>query len=107
MLDDITTRAPFRKAERASDLRLRWWRGWDLNPRPSGYEPDELPDCSTPRRTNQATRPPSTTAKGEAPAQRHSPAAATSRIDDGDDLELHEHLRIRERLDAHERCRRR
>ena len=24
-------------------------RGWDLNPRPSGYEPDELPDCSTPR----------------------------------------------------------
>ena len=26
-----------------------WWRGRDLNPRPSGYEPDELPDCSTPR----------------------------------------------------------
>jgi hypothetical protein len=24
-----------------------WERGWDLNPRPSGYEPDELPDCST------------------------------------------------------------
>ena len=23
--------------------------GGDLNPRPSGYEPDELPDCSTPR----------------------------------------------------------
>ena len=23
-------------------------RGRDLNPRPSGYEPDELPDCSTP-----------------------------------------------------------
>ena len=22
----------------------------DLNHRPSGYEPDELPDCSTPRR---------------------------------------------------------
>ena len=21
-----------------------------MNPRPSGYEPDELPDCSTPRR---------------------------------------------------------
>jgi len=27
----------------------KWERGWDLNPRPSGYEPDELPDCSTPR----------------------------------------------------------
>ena len=26
-----------------------WWRGEDLNFRPSGYEPDELPDCSTPR----------------------------------------------------------
>src|ERR1700674_216826 len=23
-------------------------RGMDLNHRPSGYEPDELPDCSTP-----------------------------------------------------------
>ena len=23
--------------------------GADLNQRPSGYEPDELPDCSTPR----------------------------------------------------------
>ena len=29
--------------------RLRWLRGPDLNRRPSGYEPDELPDCSTPR----------------------------------------------------------
>ena len=28
---------------------LIWWRGGDLNSRPSGYEPDELPDCSTPR----------------------------------------------------------
>ncbi len=27
----------------------KWLRGPDLNRQPSGYEPDELPDCSTPR----------------------------------------------------------
>ena len=32
-----------------------WWRGEDLNLRPSGYEPDELPDCSTPRRAGECT----------------------------------------------------
>ena len=36
-------------------LHNRWWRGWDLNPRPSGYEPDELPNCSTPRREVNST----------------------------------------------------
>jgi hypothetical protein len=31
-------------------VRLKkWLRGGDLNPRPLGYEPNELPDCSTPR----------------------------------------------------------
>ena len=25
-----------------------WLRGLDLNQRPLGYEPNELPDCSTP-----------------------------------------------------------
>jgi hypothetical protein len=28
--------------------REDWLRGLDLNQRPSGYEPDELPGCSTP-----------------------------------------------------------
>jgi hypothetical protein len=31
-----------------SPRKIFWLRGRDLNPRPSGYEPDELPGCSTP-----------------------------------------------------------
>ena len=31
------------------ELNKIWLRGLDLNQGPSGYEPDELPDCSTPR----------------------------------------------------------
>jgi len=30
-------------------MAVNWLRGLDLNQRPSGYEPDELPGCSTPR----------------------------------------------------------
>ena len=28
-------------------------QGWDSNPRPPGYEPDELPDCSTPQQNRR------------------------------------------------------
>ena len=34
-----------------------WLRGVDLNHRPLGYEPNELPDCSTPQeKCNTARR---------------------------------------------------
>ena len=44
------------KKTRQSRERRIWWRGADLNHRPSGYEPDELPGCSTPRHLRNHTR---------------------------------------------------
>src|SRR6185503_3516567 len=38
-----------RESEGRSPSDQSWLRGGDLNPRPLGYEPNELPDCSTPR----------------------------------------------------------
>ena len=35
-------------ALKARNLLILWLRGVDLNHRPLGYEPNELPDCSTP-----------------------------------------------------------
>ena len=43
---DVNTK----KQVKFKKIQPAWWlRGPDLNQRPSGYEPDELPDCSTPR----------------------------------------------------------
>ena len=35
------------EAHQFSLMGLDWVQGLDLNQGPSGYEPDELPDCST------------------------------------------------------------
>ena len=38
-----------RRLEPLDVQELLWLRGVDLSHRPLGYEPNELPDCSTPQ----------------------------------------------------------
>lgn len=46
-LDHLTTRLSYTSST--------WTREWDLNPRPPGYEPSELPGCSIPQRVSSRT----------------------------------------------------
>ena len=45
-----------RLAQPIETKREVWLRGVDLNHRPLGYEPNELPDCSTPQEKHNTVR---------------------------------------------------
>src|SRR3954453_13446244 len=47
--DNLPRKSGVTVCARGVARQVIWLRGRDLNPRPSGYEPDELPGCSTPR----------------------------------------------------------
>jgi hypothetical protein len=49
----LESSSPFvRLAQPIETKREVWLRGVDLNHRPLGYEPNELPDCSTPHKNH-------------------------------------------------------
>ena len=51
---DVFAAGPvIRTARNGPDDVKKWW-GRDSNPRPQGYEPCELPGCSTPRQVSVA-----------------------------------------------------
>ena len=52
----MTTRRSATGSLIQTGLKLKefWLRGMDLNHRPLGYEPNELPDCSTPQLDSNA-----------------------------------------------------
>ena len=56
-----------------------WLRGQDLNLRPSGYEPDELPDCSTPRLKNRILKKPEAAVKPYLQVAFQNPAGRAHR----------------------------